>query len=81
MLNGLAAQTGDYKSMKGLYAGSKELDGLARLFESSLRGNKRIRDKRSVAMAFRHIMRRSLPTRKEINALSIAFARQQKRKK
>jgi tRNA C32,U32 (ribose-2'-O)-methylase TrmJ len=61
--------------MKGLYAEAREQEALARLFESSLRGRKRIRDKKSVAMAFRHVIRRSVPTKKELNALSIAFAK------
>lgn len=76
MLNGLTAQGDGYKAMDTLYANSKELDALARLFERSLKGRKKIRDRKSVAMAFRHIIRRSLPTKKEVNALSIAFAKE-----
>lgn len=44
------------------------------LFDRLTKGNPRIRDKKSVTMAFRHIIRRSMPTKKEINALSIALA-------
>ncbi|MGA2800019.1 MAG: RNA methyltransferase [Candidatus Micrarchaeaceae archaeon] len=74
ILNSLVAQEGN-AAMKGLYAEAREQEALARLFESSLRGRKRIRDKKSVAMAFRHVIRRSVPTKKELNALSIAFAK------
>ncbi len=73
ILNGLVAQEGN-ASMRGLYAGAGEQEALARLFEGSLKG-RRIRDKKSVAMAFRHVVRRSVPTKKELNALSIAFAK------
>ncbi|MDE1870963.1 MAG: RNA methyltransferase [Candidatus Micrarchaeota archaeon] len=58
------------------------------LFAALVKGNPRIRDKESVKMAFRHVIKRSVPTRKEINALSIALAphkpvigRKQKRNK
>ena len=52
-----------------------------RLFERNVKANKRIRDKQSVNMAFRHVIRRAMPTRKEINALSIAMAPQAKGRK
>lgn len=81
MLNGLATPENEGYRPKELYASSREREGLARLFESSLKGRKRIRDRKSVSMAFRHIIRRSLPTKKEINALSIAFAKLPKQKK
>lgn len=46
-----------------------------------MKDNPRIRDKSSVNMAFRHIVRRATPTRKEINALSIALAPHEAAKK
>ncbi|MGD0510326.1 MAG: RNA methyltransferase [Candidatus Micrarchaeaceae archaeon] len=50
------------------------------LFKMMVGSNKRIRDKQSVNMAFAHVVRRAMPTRKEINALSIAIAPQEKMK-
>lgn len=44
------------------------------LFGALVRGNPKIRDKDSVDMAFRHVVRRAVPTKKEVNALSIALA-------
>jgi tRNA/rRNA methyltransferase len=68
----------DYAFMNRIYADSKSERNLFRLFGDSLKGNKKIRDKESVLMAFRHVVRRSVPTRKEINALSIALAPEEK---
>ena len=51
------------------------------LFEMLVKNNPRIRDKKSVNMAFRHVIRRSMPTKKEINALSIALAPKQMKKR
>ncbi len=44
------------------------------LFGRMVDSNDRIRDGRSVKMAFRHVLSRSSPTEKEVNALSIAMA-------
>ncbi len=81
MLNTLTSNANDANRPKGLYADSGEQDALVGLFKRLLNENKKIRDKKSVAMAFRHIIRRSLPTKKEVNALSIAFAKPLKQKK
>jgi TrmH family RNA methyltransferase len=72
-----------HEFINGLYADSKQQINLFRLFEKSLESKGKIRDRKSVLMAFRHIVRRSVPTRKEISALSIALApeRENKRKR
>ena len=44
------------------------------LFGRMVDSNIRIRDRRSVKMAFRHVLSRASPTEKEVNALSIAMA-------
>lgn len=63
-----------------IYSEKKGREGLIRLFENSIKGRQDIRDKKSVAMAFRHVINRAEPTNKEINALSVGFKRDQKRK-
>lgn len=70
-----------YEFMNDIYAGPKEQSELFGLFEKSLKGNNKIRDRESVLMAFRHMVRRSIPTRKEISALSIALAPQKEDKR
>lgn len=59
---------------KRLYADAAYQKRLFSLFKMMVKSNKRIRDKQSVNMAFEHVIRRAIPTRKEINALSIAIA-------
>jgi len=56
------------------YASPKEIERVQVIFNKLVAGNAKIRDKKSVSMAFSHIMARSRPTRKELNALSIALA-------
>ena len=63
-----------------IYSEKKAREDLIGLFESSIKGRQDIRDKKSVAMAFRHVINRAEPTNKEINALSIGFKRDKKRK-
>ncbi|MGI0100849.1 MAG: TrmH family RNA methyltransferase [Candidatus Micrarchaeaceae archaeon] len=62
------------KGGAGIYADARYQSRIFDLFDMLVKGNSRIRDKASVTMAFRHVIRRSAPTRKEINALSIALA-------
>ncbi len=57
-----------------LYANDASKTNMFRLFQRLVNDNPRIRDKRSVNMAFRHVVGRSMPTRKEVNALSIALS-------
>jgi len=59
-----------------IYADNEYQKRIFRLFERLVKSNPKIRDKRSVNMAFRHVIRRSMPTKKEINALSIALAKE-----
>lgn len=47
---------------------------LTRLFDLSVKKNKAIRDKRAVSGALRRILKRSVPTKKEINALAVALS-------
>lgn len=58
----------------GMYADADYQKRVFKLFDRVVDSNPGIRDKSSVKMAFRHIVRRSMPTKKEINALSIALA-------
>ncbi|MDE1811083.1 MAG: hypothetical protein KGH66_03515, partial [Candidatus Micrarchaeota archaeon] len=63
-----------YTRINSVYAGEAEMKRVQTLFDRLVRGNPKIRDKKSVSMAFGHIMHRSSPTKKELNALSIALA-------
>jgi tRNA C32,U32 (ribose-2'-O)-methylase TrmJ len=64
----------EYGFMDGIYANAKSQRMALTLFERLTEKNPRIRDKKSVVMAFRHVLGRAVPTRKEINAISIALA-------
>ncbi len=64
----------EYEFMDSLYADAKRQRMVLLLFKRMIKGNKSIRDKESVAMAFKHVLSRSAPTRKEANAISIALA-------
>ena len=69
------------KIPKGVYADPAYQKRVLELFARLVDANPRIRDRRSVKMAFRHVLGRAMPTRKEINALSIAFAMPSKAKR
>ena len=56
------------------YADKRSVEGIVALFGSMIENNKNIRDKSAVISAFTHVIKRSSPTRKELNALSIALA-------
>jgi tRNA/rRNA methyltransferase len=47
---------------------------LATLFDMMVRKRGNIRDKRAVSAAFRRVVRRAMPTRKEINAISVGMS-------
>jgi tRNA/rRNA methyltransferase len=66
---------------KEIYADEEIQNRVHELFGRIVDSNKRIRDKSSVKMAFRHVVRRSVPTRKEINALAIALSPYKSEKK
>lgn len=67
-------QSGEYAFMKDFYADPKYQSRLARVFSEFIKGSSRIKDKSTVAMAFRHVLARAAPTRKEINTLAVAFS-------
>lgn len=54
--------------------GYKEIERINKLFKDLVWKKKGIRDKKAVAMSFRHIVMRAAPTRKEIGALSVALS-------
>lgn len=60
--------------MQNVYADPAYQKRVLSLFDRLVDRNPRIRDKNSVKMAFRHMIGRATPTRKEVNALSIALA-------
>ena len=68
----------DYAFMEHLYADVKCKKMALTLFKRLIAGKEFIRDKESVAMAFKHVLERSAPTRKEINAIAIALSERSK---
>lgn len=65
----------------GMYADEKSIQGIRQLFWNSIKDRKDIRDKKAVLSAFEHVVKRSAPTKKELNAISVALSDKQKRKK
>ena len=55
-------------------AGPEYQKRLITLFDMSVRKNSSIRDKKAVSGAFRRVLKRSIPTKKEINALAVALS-------
>ena len=55
-------------------ADQKYQERLISLFDLSVRKNRAIRDKKAVSGGFRRVLKRSVPTKKEINALAIALS-------
>ena len=80
LLYGLSSKRTARKNT-ALYADSTYQKRIFELFGMLVRDNPKIRDKKSVNMAFRHVIRRSMPTKKEINALSIALAPKRRKHK
>jgi TrmH family RNA methyltransferase len=68
----------EYSFMSGFYADAKYQSRITRLFMRMIASDKRIKDKATVAMAFRHVLMRAAPTKKEINALAIALSNPEK---
>ena len=64
----------EYSFMSSFYADSKYQSRIVKLFVRMIARDERIKDKATVAMAFRHVLRRAAPTRKEINALAVALS-------
>ena len=63
-----------HRGRKEKFASAQLQERLSLLFARIVKSNGRIRDGRSVEMAFRHVLSRASPTVKEVNALSIAMA-------
>ena len=61
-------------AFEDLRADAKYQERLTRLFDMSVKRNRSIRDKKAVSGAFRRILKRSIPTKKEINALAVALS-------
>ncbi len=62
------------------YAGEEQIKGMSALFWRSIKNRTDIRDKKAVMFAFDHVARRSMITKKEINAISIALSKGGKKK-
>jgi TrmH family RNA methyltransferase len=69
-----------YEVIDSMKSSSAQREGIVKLFSAGIRSNPNIRDKASVEMAFRHVINRAVPTRKELNAIAIALAKQKKEK-
>ena len=54
--------------MSSFYADAKHQKMVITLFKRLIEHNRSIRDKESVAMAFKHVLSRAMPTKKEMNA-------------
>lgn len=63
------------------YADEKHINGIDNLFWKSIKDREDIRDKKAVMFAFDHVIRRSMITKKEINAISIALTDSIEKKK
>jgi hypothetical protein len=64
----------EYSFMRDFYADVKYQSRITKLFSRMIASDTRIKDKASVAMAFKHVLMRAAPTRKEINALAVALS-------
>ncbi|MGD0729481.1 MAG: RNA methyltransferase [Candidatus Micrarchaeaceae archaeon] len=78
ILQAFASEGKEYSFMEKLYANQKDYKLISDLFTRLVKSNSKIRDKKSVILAFNHIIKRSNPTKKEINALAIALNNQKK---
>jgi TrmH family RNA methyltransferase len=64
----------DYAFMRSFPASEKHVERLLGLFDSLVKKRPNIRDRRAVSGAFRRVIRRSMPTEKEVNAISAALS-------
>ena len=64
---------------RGFYADKRSVDGIKKLFWSFIKDRSDIRDKKSVMLAFEHMLKRSGPTKKELRAISIALSKRPNR--
>ncbi|MFI5412466.1 MAG: RNA methyltransferase [Candidatus Micrarchaeales archaeon] len=67
-------------SLEWFYADRKSIDGITKLFWKFIKNREEIRNKKAVLFAFKHVIKRSNPTRKEINAISVALSDKRKTK-
>jgi tRNA/rRNA methyltransferase len=72
---------GEDAGLERFYADNKSMEGLVRLFSNSIKERSNIKNKKAVTFAFEHVLKRSRPTRKEINAISIALSNKYKTEK
>lgn len=63
-----------YQFESGLYANSNEIKAMIKLFSKTIEKRNDIRDKKTVLMAFEHILKRSFATKRELSALAIALS-------
>jgi tRNA/rRNA methyltransferase len=63
-----------YNFNSSLYANKKDTELMVKLFKKNIERRKDIRNKKAVVMSFEHILNRSMPTKKELKALSIALS-------
>jgi tRNA/rRNA methyltransferase len=68
------AEMGTNYAIGSFYADPSYQGRLLMLFDSIVRGRPNIKNKAAVSAAFRRIIRRSVPTKKEINAISGALS-------
>lgn len=62
------------RTMSELYATAEQKKVLINLFKDFAASRKNIRDKKTVVMAFTHIINRSMPTKKELSSLASAIS-------
>ncbi|MGC8651833.1 MAG: RNA methyltransferase [Candidatus Micrarchaeia archaeon] len=61
-------------SIERMLASESTKESIYMLFKKLVYSNKRIRNKKAVLMAFRHMLNRSLPREKELRALAVALS-------
>jgi TrmH family RNA methyltransferase len=72
------ASTNQEYQLGQFYSDKKHQEQLIRLFDSLVKKKHNIKNKRAVSAAFRRIIRRSIPTKKEINAVSAALSQNER---
>ncbi|MEM3827029.1 MAG: TrmH family RNA methyltransferase [Candidatus Micrarchaeaceae archaeon] len=62
------------RQFESFYASQSDKDRLTKLFALFVKHNKNVKDKREVAAAFKRIVDKSHPTKKELNAVAAAIS-------
>ena len=70
----------EYDFAHSFYADARYQSRIVKLFKRMIATDTKIKDKATVAMAFRHVLNRAVPTKKEINALAVALSDAEKQK-